>query len=184
VSACLGGRACGVDGSCYGSYSAVDALLALPNVETTLVCPEEQAFGTPRSTCNIVNGDGFDVLAGRARVLTHEGDDWTDRLMEAADHMVDLALAKKVDLALLMDISAACGSTVIYDGHRDNKNYRRGVGVCTAKLIKAGIPVLSQRDLFSMQHLQKHLNPGHIISAAHDHYRGQWYQEYFKLQAK
>ncbi len=184
VSACLGGRPCGVDGTCYGKYSSVDALLALPNVAATLVCPEEQAFGTPRSTCNIIKGDGFDVLAGRARVVTHEGADWTDKLMAAADRMVKLALEKKIDLALLMDISAACGSSVIYDGHRDLKNYRHGVGVCTARLIEAGIPVLSQRDLFSLEHLHKHLNPDHIVAAARDHYRGQWYQEYFNQHGR
>jgi hypothetical protein len=69
---------------------------------------------------------------------------------------------------------------VIYEGHRDNKNYRRGMGVCTAKLIEAGIPVLSQRDFYSLERLHKHLDPSHEIAMdARDHHRGDWYLEYF-----
>lgn len=182
VSACLGGRPCGVEGKPYGRYELVEKVLSLPSVEATLVCPEAKAFGTPRDTCNIVGGDGFAVLAGRARVLTHEGEDWTEGLVEAAEQMTTLALAKKVDLAILMDISAACGSSVIYDGHRDHKNYQRGVGVCTAKLMEAGIPVISQRDQYSLELLLRHLEPEYEASAeAHDHYQGPWYREYFRV---
>ena len=181
VSGCLAGNACGVEGKSYGRYSQVEELIALPCVETTVICPEERAFGTPRATCNIVGGDGFDVLAGKARVITHEGADWTDKLVESAEHMAALALGKGIHLALLMDISAACGSSVIYDGHRDNKIYQRGVGVCAARLIQAGICIISQRDHFSLQRLLQHLIPPHTIDqAARDHHRGEWYQGYFK----
>ncbi len=59
VSACLGGDACGVDGSPNGTHPLSRALLSLPNVCVVKFCPEHAAVGTPRAIPDIVGGDGF-----------------------------------------------------------------------------------------------------------------------------
>ncbi len=181
VSACVGGRPCGADATTYGSFPTTNRLLGMRKVYPVLFCPEEYVFGCPRDYCNIVGGDGFDVLAGSARVLSHEGVDWTKGMIKAANRMLEYAQQSRVNLAILLDTSAACGTTVIHDGHRDDKNYRQGPGVCAARLVEAGIAVMSQRDFRSLEILLNHLDPTHIIDETpSDHYQSQWYSEYFE----
>lgn len=76
VSACLVGIKCDVDGDNYGEYPSVLKLLKYDNVKLIQFCPEDFSFGTPREMCDIYEGDGFDVLAGKAKVLTASGMDW------------------------------------------------------------------------------------------------------------
>jgi uncharacterized protein YbbK (DUF523 family) len=98
------------------------------------------------ATPEIHGGNGFDVLDGQARVVSDAGDNWTGAMLRSGLKMKDIADQHGIHLALLMDISAACGSTVIYDGPRRLKVYRGGPGVAVAILVRAGIPVVSQRD--------------------------------------
>jgi uncharacterized protein YbbK (DUF523 family) len=74
--ACLRGVPCGVDGTSYGaSFTHTERLFRLPNIRVVTFCPEDLAFGTPRATPDIHGGDGFDVLDGRARVISDSGED-------------------------------------------------------------------------------------------------------------
>ena len=187
VSGCLAGRPCGVDGSTYGDHPTAAALLALPNVRAVDFCPEDHAFGTPRATPNLPGGDGFDVLDGRARVLTDDGQDWTDGLRRAARAMLDVARSHDVRLALLMDISmdimdisAACGSQVIYDGPRHLRVYRAGPGVAAALLIRSGIPVVSQSDFRTLGLILARLGrPDFAAPTPDDHHETDWYRRTF-----
>jgi uncharacterized protein YbbK (DUF523 family) len=148
VSACLLGVPCGVDATSYGApFPATDRLFGLPNVKTVAFCPEDSAFGTPRETPDIHGGTGLDVLNGTARVVSDSGKDWTEPMIQAAEAMLAVAQRNEVRIAVLSDISAACGSQVIYRGARANGIYQVGQGVCTALLIQNGIKVVSQRDL-------------------------------------
>lgn len=154
------GMSCGVDGSSYGApYAHPDQLVRLSNVHAVPFCPEDFAFGTPRQTPDIHGGNGFDVLDGTARVLSESGDDWTERMVAAARAMLEVAKENGVRLALLMDISAACGSQVIYDGFRPEHRYQAGQGVCAALLIRHGIKVLSHRDHRTLNLLLDKLDP-------------------------
>jgi len=108
VSACLAGISVGFDGSTYGTHAEIADIIALPNVRAVTFCPEDFAFGTPRDVCDIQGGDGYDVLAGRARVISAGGEDWTDRTIQAAERMLDIAQGNACEVAVLMDISAAC----------------------------------------------------------------------------
>jgi len=180
VSGCLAGDLCGHDGTSFGEHPLIAGLLALPLVRAFRFCPEDFSFGTPREVCNVHRGDGHDVLAGRARVLTHSGEDWTDGMVAAAREMLSVARTHDVHLAILLDISAACGSQVIYDGHRDDKRYRKGPGVCAALLIQSGIKVISQRDYRSLGLLRRKLDPGYALDeTATDHHETAWYRDYF-----
>jgi uncharacterized protein YbbK (DUF523 family) len=181
VSGCLLGRPCGVDGSSYGApYAHTERLVRLPNVSAVGFCPEDFAFGTPRLTPDIHGGNGFDVLDGTARVLSERGDDWTDGMLAAAEAMLAVAQENEVRLALLMDMSAACGSQVISAGRRSEGSYQRGQGVCAALLIRHGIKVVSQRDHRTLEVIIGRLDPSHAPTASpRDHHETAWYIETF-----
>ena len=182
LSACLAGIRCGYDGTAYGQYPGVLKLLSSEAVRTTRFCPEDFAFGTPREMCDIHGGTGMDVLEGNARVLTESGVDWTEGMIRASEQMLAIARKERIELALLMDISAACGSQVIYNGNRfaDEKVYQIGAGVCAAQLLRHGFRVISQRDHASLEILYSKIDPEHKIDPdAIDHHETAWYRSYF-----
>jgi uncharacterized protein YbbK (DUF523 family) len=180
VSGCLAGLKVGVDGTTYGEHPTIAELLAFPCVKATPFCPENFSFGTPRPCPDIHGGDGHDVLAGRARVLIPSGEDWTVGMVAAAREMLSVARAEDVRLAVLMDISAACGSQVIYAGKRRVAPYRIGRGVAAALLAEAGIPIVSQRDWKTLDRIFCKLDPSRSPDERlKDHHESDWYHEYF-----
>ncbi|RYD55387.1 MAG: DUF523 domain-containing protein [Sphingobacteriales bacterium] len=184
VSACLLGTLCGYDGSAYGEYPGVLKLLHYPTVKLIKFCPENHSFGTPREMCDIHGGTGFDVLDGKAKVLTESGIDWSEGMIKASEEMLKVAQANDLELAIMMDVSAACGSQVIYDGNRfgAKKAYQIGAGVAAAQLMRAGFKVISQRDYASLEILYLKINSTHQVDTkAKDHHETDWYKEYFKL---
>jgi len=184
MSACLTGLPCGYDGSSYGEYPSALKLLTYDHVKVVKFCPEDFSFGTPREMCDIHGGNGSDVLAGKAKVLTESGVDWTKGMIKASLKMLELAIAEKIDIAIMMDTSAACGSQVIYEGNRfsENKKYQIGMGVCAAQLVKAGFKVISQRDFASLEIIYSKIDSTYIIkNNLKDHHEIDWYKDYFKV---
>jgi uncharacterized protein YbbK (DUF523 family) len=185
MSACLAGITCGWDGTANGEYPSALKLLQYETVKVIKFCPEEYSFGAPREMCDIHGGTGFDVLDGKARVLTESGADWTEGMVRASEKMLAIAQQQQVELAVMMDISAACGSQVIYDGNRftPNKVYQIGAGVCAALLIRNGIQVISQRDFASLEILYSKIDPAHRINPeARDQHETDWYRSYFGME--
>jgi uncharacterized protein YbbK (DUF523 family) len=184
MSACLTGILCGYDGSAYGTYSSVFKILDSDKIQLVKFCPEDYSFGTPREMCDIHGGHGLDVLEGKARVLTESGIDWTEGMIKASEKMLEIALSQNVELAIMMDVSAACGSQVIYNGNRfaEHKVHQIGAGVCGAQLMRNGIKVISQRDFASLEIVNSKLDPDYIINKdALDHHENAWYIDYFKI---
>jgi uncharacterized protein YbbK (DUF523 family) len=182
VSACLIGVKCGIEGDSYGDYPSVLKLMKYSTVKLIPFCPEDFSFGTPREMCDIYGGSGMDVLDGKAKVLTSTGIDWTEGMIKASEKMLSVAREHKVELAVMMDISAACGSKVVYDGNRyaQDKKYQIGMGVCGAQLTRAGFTVVSQREFATMELLYAKLDPNHVIdSNAVNFSEGEWYRGYF-----
>ena len=95
VSACLTGITCGYDGTANGTYPSVLRLLEYNTVKLTRFCPEDHSFGSPREMCDIHGGTGYDVLDGKAKVLTESGIDWTGGMINAAQKMVEVAQKRK-----------------------------------------------------------------------------------------
>lgn len=183
MSACLSGITCGYDGTSNGEYPAALSILKFDTVKIVKFCPEEFSFGSPREMCDIHGGTGFDVLDDKARLLTDSGIDWSEGIIKASEKMLDIAKQEKIELAVLMDISAACGSQVIYNGNRfsDNKSYQIGAGVAAALLIRNGFKVISQRDFASLEILYSKIDTKHQIDRTKlDHHEIEWYKEYFK----
>jgi uncharacterized protein YbbK (DUF523 family) len=177
VSGCLNGWQCGVDSTDNGLGASLSQLLCLPTFRAVPFCPEQHALGTPRTTPDIHGGDGFDVIAGRAMVLDEHGDDVTDKMLSGARAMVELAVAARAELAILTDMSAACGTQVISSGCRLTalRHYQKGVGVASAMLLDAGIPLVSQRDFHTLALLRARLEPGYVVPAAlRDHHEQDW----------
>jgi uncharacterized protein YbbK (DUF523 family) len=184
VSGCLAGWQCGVDGSDYGLAAGLRELLALPTLRVLAFCPEQHALGTPRTTPDIHGGDGVDVLAGRAKVFDEHGADLTSKMVEGARAMLAFAQSAGAELALLTDMSAACGSQVISDGCRlvPVRRYQKGVGVAAAMLLEAGIPVVSQRDFHTLALLRARLEPGYEAPReARDHHEHPWTLEHLPM---
>jgi len=77
ISACLGGALCRYD----GKHQAVPQLIELVRAgQAMMVCPEVLGgLPIPREPAEIVGGDGVDVWAQRAKVVTISGEDVTDR---------------------------------------------------------------------------------------------------------
>ena len=181
VSGCLAGWACGVDGTDYGLGVKLADLLPLPTFRALPFCPEQHALGTPRTMPDIHGGDGVDVLAGRAKVLDQHGADLTAKMIEGGRAMLAYAREVGAELAILTDMSAACGSQVISDGCRlvEARRYQKGVGVATAVLLEAGIAVVSQRDFHTLALLRARLEPGYVPPTdARDHHEHAWTVEH------
>lgn len=91
VSSCLAGRPCRYDGTAKPNEKIMRMVregVALP------VCAEELGgLPTPRKPCEIIGGDGMDVLDGKAYVQTEDGADKTAEFIAGANAV--LALAKE-----------------------------------------------------------------------------------------
>ena len=182
MSACLSGITCGWDGTANGEFQTALKILKSDRVKVVKFCPEEYSYGTPREMSDIYGGNGFDVLEGKARVISENGEDWTAGMIKASEKMLDLAKQEQIEIAVLMDISAACGSQVIYLGNRfsENKVYQIGAGVSAAQLMRNGVKVISHRDYASLEILYSKIYPNHSLDTSKkDHHETDWYKEYF-----
>jgi len=111
-----------------------------------LVCPEViGGLATPRARAEIVGGNGFDVLDGRAKVMTVHGDDVTAAYLDGARQVLATAEATGAAEAVLQDYSPSCGCRMISDGSF-TKNRIEGVGVTAALLIRHELSVVAHHE--------------------------------------
>jgi uncharacterized protein YbbK (DUF523 family) len=138
VSACLLGVAC----NHRGDGNSDPRVLALRGSARLIpVCPEVAGgLPTPRPAAER-DQDG--------RVRTAAGDDVTAFYDRGATHAVALAHATGAKRAVLKARSPSCGSGQIYDGFH-HRILRPGDGVTTAALRAAGVEVVSEEDLDSV----------------------------------
>ena len=114
--------------------------------EAVPVCPEEESgLPTPRPAAEIVWGTGEDVLNGRARVLTTEGEDVTAYFLHGAQYAADVAAANGIEVAVLKANSPSCGCGRIYDGTFSGA-VMDGDGVTAALLKRKGVRVISEHE--------------------------------------
>lgn len=106
VSACLVGLCTRYDGQVKTTpdYPAqMQAMAWIP------VCPEQLGgLPTPREAADIVGGDGADVLAGKAQVLTKSGLDVTAEFIRGAEQVLHLARLQNTSVAFLKARSPSC----------------------------------------------------------------------------
>lgn len=138
VSACLAGINCRYDGK---DCKDEDIAKLVSKNKAIAVCPEQLGeLPTPREPVEIVGGDGCDVLEGSAKAINSLGVDVSNNFILGAQKVLRIAQILKVDEVFFKSKSPSCGCKEIYDGTFTGK-LRRGVGVCSALLIKNGITV-------------------------------------------
>ena len=134
ISACLVGLNTRYDGQDAYSKEAAetkDALL-IP------VCPEQLAgLSTPRAMAEIREGNGTEVLSGKARVVDREGIDRTRQFIRGAEEVWKIIRITGAKKALLKEKSPSCGVLKI---KREGETID-GMGVLTALLKREGIEV-------------------------------------------
>jgi len=127
VSACLLGLKTRYDGETITSVSCAKAIaggICIP------VCPEQLGgLPTPRPAADLIGGDGFDVLGGRARVLTRTGVDVTENFILGARQVLEAAKQQYIDMVFFKARSPSCGLTP-------------QIGVTAALLQKEGFDVV------------------------------------------
>ncbi|RKU28688.1 DUF523 domain-containing protein [Candidatus Poribacteria bacterium] len=140
VSACLIGKNCRYDG---GNSKNLKVINRSKKDELIPVCPEEVGgLSTPRPAVEIVGGNGDDVLDGKAKVLTSDGEDKTAEFIKGAQYVLELVLSEGVRKVILKARSPSCGCGEIYDG-TFSSTLISGDGVTTALLKRHGIEVIS-----------------------------------------
>ena len=107
ISACLLGVCCRYDGGhslCPGLLDFVSSCPFMP------FCPEQLGgLSTPRPPADIREGDGRDILAGRARLISDKGRDVTEAFKKGAQEALRLATMAGVKIAIMKDRSPSCG---------------------------------------------------------------------------
>ncbi|WP_081841473.1 DUF523 domain-containing protein [Alicyclobacillus macrosporangiidus] len=89
VSACLAGCKCRYDQRAATGHD-IEAMVR--SGEAISVCPEQMGgLPTPRNPAEVVGGDGFYVLDGRAKVIDSQGNGVTDEFIRCAEQALRLA---------------------------------------------------------------------------------------------
>ena len=144
VSACLCGINCKYNG---GNNLDARVLKLLKEGKAIPVCPEQLGGQeTPRAPHEIVNGNGSDVLMGKARILGPEDDDVTSEFIKGAYETLKIAEAVCANIAILKARSPSCGVSQIYDGTFSGTK-RPGNGVTAELLLSKGIKVFTEENL-------------------------------------
>ena len=124
VSSCLMGLCTRYDGA---SKPSMDCIAALASHNWIPICPEQLGgLPTPREPAVLTGGDGHDVLAGRARVITESGRDVTANFIRGAEMVLELAEMRSITVAVLKSRSPSCAVSST-------------IGVTAALLQQAGI---------------------------------------------
>ena len=107
VSSCLLGLRTRYDGKVAASAvcrKAVAGGICIP------VCPEQLGgLPTPRAAADLVKGDGYDVLAGSARVVAKTGEDVTENYIRGAEQVLTIARQQDIGEIFLKARSPSCG---------------------------------------------------------------------------
>lgn len=139
VSACLAGIPCRYDGTAKDN-ERVRALIE--SGEARPLCPETLGgLKIPRVPSEIVGGDGADVLDGRAKVMSREGEDRTQEFLCGAQATLELCRKHGATEVWLKAKSPSCGVGHIYDGTFSGA-LRPGDGVTAALLRRNGVKVV------------------------------------------
>jgi len=143
VSACLLGINCKYNGENNLCPEISVFLQARPHIA---ICPETMGgLSTPRLPAEIVEGNAYDVLNGKARVINTRGCDVTANFANGAKASAELARLNGVIIAILKERSPSCGVCKIHDGSFSGQLVN-GKGITAALLAEQGIEVISENE--------------------------------------
>ncbi len=145
VSACLMGMNVRYDGTLVTIHDLLREWDALNRI--VAFCPEVAGGLTvPRVPAEILGGDGFSVIGGKATVVSRDGKDVTDNFLKGALKALETAENNDITIAILKDGSPSCGSTYVYDGSF-TKTRVAGKGVTAALLEQNGIRIYTEQQM-------------------------------------
>ena len=145
VSRCLLGHRVRYDGGASGPY----ALLAQWQAEGRVIAlwsDVARGLPTPAAAAAVTGGQGVAVLAGKAAVITTEGEDVTEAFVSGARQALALVERHGIRIAILKANSPSCGNRLTYDGSFRGVKVE-GQGVTAALLTRAGVQVFSELEL-------------------------------------
>lgn len=144
ISACLAGVPCT---HAAEAKTRAWALRLVAEGRAVTVCPEVAGgLPIPRPEAEIQGGRGEDVLDGRARVVSVDGDDVTANYLRGAETARSAAARTGARLAVLKARSPSCGCGAIYDGSFEGRLVE-GDGVTAATLKRAGLEVVNDEGV-------------------------------------
>lgn len=144
ISACLIGEKCRYNGLDSKSEAVTDKFGGDSLIQ---ICPEQMGgLSTPRPAAEIVGGEGADVLNGKARVVTVDGEDKTEAFVAGAYRALEIAQTHRATHAILKSKSPSCGCGKIYDGSFTG-NLTDNDGVTAALFRRHGIEITTEEDL-------------------------------------
>jgi uncharacterized protein YbbK (DUF523 family) len=139
ISACIAGIFCRYDGQ---TRRREEIIALVQSGKALAVCPETLGgLKIPREPAEIVGGDGFDVLDGKAKVMTCDGEDVTTEFVNGAQAALSLCRRYGARKVFLKSKSPSCGVGIIYDGTFSG-TLRPGFGVTAALLKRNHIKVV------------------------------------------
>lgn len=107
VSACLMGLRTRYDAQVKSDHECLELL---QNALCIPVCPEQLGgLPTPRTPADLVGGDGYDVINGKARVIDRDGRDVTEAFLLGAHQVLEIARMLEVKAVLFKSKSPSCG---------------------------------------------------------------------------
>ena len=141
ISGCLLGINCRYDG---GNSLKLELLKLMKEGRAIPICPEQLGgASTPRVPCEIVGGDGLEVLEGKAKVINSLGEDATELFVRGAKEALKIAEISGAREAILKERSPSCGVKETYDGSFFGKIVC-GIGVTAAMLRNSGIKLWTE----------------------------------------
>lgn len=153
ISACLLGIPCRYN----GCSKPLPILTELLSKQQPLIpfCPETQGgLSIPRSCAEIDQEDGLAVLAGKAKVVNQEGEDYSEQFINGAEAVFQMAAAVNPEYIVVKSNSPSCGLGRIYDGSFSGK-LKPGDGVAAARLKQGGFRLFTEKDFLEMLGLGK-----------------------------
>lgn len=131
----------------YSGGSNDNELLMKYGMYLTAICPESLGeLPIPRPPAELQEGDGHDVLSGKAKVINKWGQEITEHFLKGAELVAELVKKKKVQVAILKANSPSCGNSLIYDGSFSGAKVS-GQGVTAALLTQNGVKVYSEKEI-------------------------------------
>ncbi|MFH2122867.1 MAG: DUF523 domain-containing protein [Pseudomonadota bacterium] len=107
VSACLVGLCSRYDGQTRPNKAC---LQHVQNGIWIPFCPEQMGgLPTPRTAADLIGGDGYEVLSGKARVITRDGIDVSPQFIKGAEQTLLLAKSQQIRSICLKSNSPSCG---------------------------------------------------------------------------
>lgn len=142
ISTCLLGIPCQYDGKPAKRLLTDEELNKLSAFHLVPICPEQlSGLSTPRKPVEIIGGTGADVLDGNARVMSEDGDDFTEQFLHGARLALDIANVVQARDMVTQRRSPSCSCSGIYDGQFSH-TMQDGMGVCASLLHRSEINLI------------------------------------------